>query len=499
MGERTMKTQWIVVPLLLCAFVRAATHYVDQNATNASDNNPGTAALPWKTMTKSATASAGGDSVIVKSGTYNERITFPSGHSGSPGKNTVFKAEPRRTVFMQGFSTDGVNHLRIEGFDVTYNQGGWLGGGIWISSDTVEIVDNYLHDIPGPGIQMNWSGGPWDSIYIGDNHVYHCQYGITVSGADILVENNDVERLFQFDTTGDCDYSRFFGDNITFRHNKFHGTVFSEVGSAHLDCWQTFDNNGEHAANIVWDGNWCSECDEGLMAEASFHHNSHDFTFKNNIFAHSAAWGLCVSDGITGVNVFNNVFYDIKYFGAGFGGSYTSGAVVKNNIFSKCYDHAIIVNNGAAPVSEDYNIFNLSTCSPVASHDKYNVDPHFVDSANGDFHCAPASPAIDAGTVVPVATDFDGRARPVNGVYDMGAFEYSNASIRMAPAARSVSLSRRHLFPNPVAMALLRRAGNIAVFDCRGMRVGTEGIIGQAAYVVENTETGALQKVFVIK
>jgi hypothetical protein len=493
-----MKTGWIVPILLFCSFIWGKTCYVDQNATGNSDNNPGTAAQPWKTIAKAAATVVAGDSVIVKAGTYNERITFSPGHSGSAGKKIVFKADPRRTVFMQGFSTDGANNLRIEGFDITFNQGGWLGGGIWISSDTVEIVDNYLHDIPGPGIQMNWSGGPWVSIYIGGNHVYRCQYGITVSGANILVENNDVERLFQFDTTGDCDYSRFFGDNITFRKNRFHGTIFSEVGSAHLDCWQTFDNNGEHAANIVWDGNWCSECDEGLMAEGIYHHNNHDFTFKNNIFAHSAAWGLCVSDGITTINVFNNVFYDIKYYGVGFGGSYTSGAVVRNNIFSKCYDHAIIVNNGAAPVAEDYNIFNLSTYSPVAAHDKYNVAPQFIDSANDDFHLAATSPAVDAGTAVPMATDFDGNVRPVNGAYDIGAFEYSNASVRRNRAESNDLTLHRLMFPNPVTPTVLRNAGNIAVYDCVGTRIKKDQIRGQAMYLTKNNKTGEIQKVFLI-
>jgi hypothetical protein len=494
-----MKTRWTVWFLLFCSFVWGKTYYVDQNATGAGDNNAGTAAQPWKTIAKAATVAIAGDSVIVKSGTYNERISFSSGHSGSAGKKIVFKADPRRTVFMQGFSTDGANNLRIEGFDVTFNQGGWLGGGIWLSSDTVEIVDNYLHDIPGPGIQMNWSGGPWDSIYIGDNHVHRCQYGITVTGTNILVENNEVDRLFQFDTTGDCDYSRFFGDNITFRGNNFHGTVFSEVGSAHLDCWQTFDNNGEHAANIVWDGNRCSECDEGLMAEALYHHNSHDFIFKNNIFAHSAAWGLCVKD-ITNVKAYNNVFFDIQYHGAGFSGAYATGAEVKNNIFDK--SETSYWSSDSGQVTGDYNIVFRSD-NPAGAHNKIGVDPLFADTANNDFHLTSKSPAIDAGTVVPVATDFDGKARPVNGAYDIGAYEYSNSSIKRDRAESNDPLLRRRLFPNPVSMTLFRQClqndGNLAAYDCMGKRVAGSGIIRQGAFMVKSNKTNTVQRVFVIQ
>jgi hypothetical protein len=498
-----MKTVWIVTVLLFCSLAWTKTYYVDRNDAGASDNNSGIAAQPFKTISKAAAAVLAGDSVVVKAGTYAERISFASGHSGAAGRKIVFTADPRRTVFMQGFQTDGENYLRIEGFDITCPQGGWNGGGIWIASSNLEIVDNYCHDIPGPGIQSSWSGGTWDSVYIGGNHVYHCQYGLTVSGSNFLVENNEVDRLFQYDTTGDCDYSRFFGDNITFRGNKFHGTIFSEVGNAHLDCWQTFDNNGEHAANVVWDGNWCSECDEGLMAEGTYHHSSHDFTFKNNIFAHSAAWGLCVSDGITTINVFNNVFYDIKYFGAGFGGSYTSGAVVKNNIFSKCYDHAIIVNNGAAPVIEDYNLFNESAYSPVAAHDKTNVDPQFVDSANNNFRLKSISPAIDAGTVVPVAADFDGTARPMGGAFDMGAFEFTNASIRQGWAVSASPSACLRLVPNPVAAAVLRRylhdAAGVTAYDCAGRRIDAGRVDRQGTYLLQSGATGAVQRVFVIQ
>jgi hypothetical protein len=498
-----MKSSSIVLILLFCSLTWGNTYYVNQNAAGSADANPGTAAQPWKTISKAATVVIAGDSVIVKSGTYAERVSFASGHSGTVGKKIVFKAEPRRAVFMQGFNTGSANYLRIEGFDITTALGGWNGGGVWISASNLEIVDNYCHDIPGPGIQSNWSGGPWDSVYIGYNHVYHCQYGITVTGTNFLVENNEVDRLFQYDAGGDCDYSRFFGDNITFRYNYFHGTIFSEIGSAHLDCWQTFDNNGEHAANITWDGNWCSECHEGLMAEGIYHHSNHDFTFKNNVFAHSGAWGLCVSDGITNIFVYNNTFYDIKYYGVGFGGSFTSGAVVKNNIFSKCYDRAIIVNNGAAPVTEDYNIFNLATWSPVAAHDKNNVDPQFVDSANNNFRIKQTSPAFDAGTALPVATDYDGNARPYNGVYDIGAFEFSNSAVRGFSGRQDFQVKGRFIVQNPITPALLRNClqnnARLMLYDCTGKRLAADKLDRQEICFVKDKEAGRIQKIAVIR
>ena len=77
----------------------------------------------------------------------------------------------------------------------------------------------------------------------------------------------------------------------------------------------------------------------------------------------------------------------------------------------------------------DYNIVYKSD-SPAGAHNKIGVDPLFKDTAAGDFHLKAGSPAIDAGTVVPVATDFDGNVRPINGAFDIGAFEFSNAAVK---------------------------------------------------------------------
>jgi hypothetical protein len=82
-------------------------------------------------------------------------------------------------------------------------------------------------------------------------------------------------------------------------------------------------------------------------------------------------------------------------------------------------------------------LYGFSTPYSGTSADATEVDrnPQFVDSANGNFHLAVGSPAInsglDVGSLVP--SDLDGNARPSFNGYEMGAYEYmsANGSLRV--------------------------------------------------------------------
>ncbi len=412
------------------------TYYVDKSHPQANDTNPGTESLPWKTIQKAANSVRAGDTVIVKAGTYNERITFNSGIRGAPGQVITFKSQPRRSATMWGFYTQFAHYLRIEGFNITTDASltGWTEqNGVFISSDHVQVVDNYLYNLRSTAISGTSVGA-----LVSGNRIYHSQAGIAVSGSGWLVEGNEVERLFDLGG-GDSDYARFFGDDHVFRRNFFHGTVFSEIGSAHVDCFQTFDNNGEYAHRILFDGNVCYDFHQGLMGEAAYYHNISDLTFRNNIFAHGGAWGLCVMQ-IKNVVAVHNVFADIQYHGMGFRDG--ASGVVRNNIFYNAGSNYWASDGGTVTGSHNL-LFETGGTIPAGDFpdDLVNLDPKFVSAAGDDYHLLAGSPAIDAGMDVGVLVDRDGAPRPQGKRADIGAYEFTPALVLGGAANdRSISL-----------------------------------------------------------
>jgi hypothetical protein len=78
----------------------AATYHVAQDHPAASDENPGTADAPWKTVSKAAQTLEAGDRVIVHEGVYREWAEPKN--SGRPGARIVYEGAEGENVTMTG-------------------------------------------------------------------------------------------------------------------------------------------------------------------------------------------------------------------------------------------------------------------------------------------------------------------------------------------------------------------------------------------------------------
>ncbi|MFZ6028738.1 MAG: hypothetical protein ACOYYS_13565 [Chloroflexota bacterium] len=393
---------------------QASAYYVDRNHPAASDSNPGSEALPWLTIQHAAENVAPGDTVYIKSGAYDERVIVDQ--DGAAGQKIAFQAVPRRSVLVtHGFNVSA-DFIRIEGFEITHDAGGWLNGGIWMGGNGVELVDNYIHDVPGAGITVSWAGeGEWEHVYIAGNYIYGCNKGISgTSGRNWLVENNEIERLIRPAGGGeDADYMRFFGSGHVIRGNYFHGTRPEDTGTSHVDCFQTYDNNASEAHDILFEHNLClGFVHQVFMMEGSG--SSHtNITIRYNVFQGFTAWGVC-ADNIQNLQVYNNTWVglgteepNVTIHGVGFRNG-TSGAV-KNNIFTQIT--APYWRDTASSYTNGYNL--TFACrdepSPSALSDLLDTDPLFENPAdilgpdglawtNDDgLRLQAGSPAIDGG------------------------------------------------------------------------------------------------------
>ncbi|MFW5759932.1 MAG: PKD domain-containing protein [Cyclobacteriaceae bacterium] len=136
--------------------------------------------------------------------------------------------------------------------------------------------------------------------------------------------------------------------------------------------------------------------------------------------------GVGFSIGQNTMTVNNNTFYNndisLELWPKGPGGE------VKNNlIYILDPDQQILYASAGVDVSN--NMANMHSNKPSAHEDLYATiftDPKLVDAANGNFYLQPSSPAIDAGTNVDISKDIYGTPVPVNGVPDIGAYEYTD-------------------------------------------------------------------------
>jgi len=99
---------WVAAPAMLAMLIaaphlaRAREYTVARQHAESGDENPGTAGKPLKTISKAASVVQPGDTILVKGGTYRERVTFKT--SGKPEQRITLKAAPGERVVINGAS-----------------------------------------------------------------------------------------------------------------------------------------------------------------------------------------------------------------------------------------------------------------------------------------------------------------------------------------------------------------------------------------------------------
>jgi len=420
------------------------TYYV---ASTGSDSNPGSEALPWRTIQKAANTLVAGDTVYLKAGTYHERV-IPQNPGNATGAIT-YAAYPGAAVTIDGggiilpndqaglFEVSNKSHIRISGLRVINAGPNADNAGILINNSSYITVErNSTYNTTSSGI------GVWGSHHVvidGNTVELACTGGyqecITVASTDTFeIKNNEVNQCQK--------------ESIDAKDGASNGKVYlnhvrnGQAVGIYVDAWDKHTFNIEVFQNVVHDisadGFDVASETGGLLENVSLY---------NNIAYHNRYVGVVISVNgpggaqgqrpMNGVYVINNTLYDNGWQTWGGGilveNPHAQNVVIRNNIAGQnLYFQMAVDPSVTQTVTIDHNLIDGYRGTEGETYGSAYVtgNPSFVYAAGADFHLQGSSPAVDAGSASGApSNDFDGTLRPQDGDddgaanYDIGAYE----------------------------------------------------------------------------
>lgn len=411
------------------------------------DANPGTLTQPWKTIQHAADTLLAGETVVIRAGTYHERV-IPQ-HSGRDAHLITFAAYPGESVTLDGtgltvpadegliFIT-GQHYLTVSGLHIINSA---YAGILVDNAGHITLAGNHTDNTASSGI------GVWGSqaILIDGNDVERAcsngmQESLTVAGTDTFtVSHNRVRNAAGYDKEG-IDIKDGSSNGLVYR-NEIYQTA--AVG-LYIDAWDKRTFNIDVYQNVIHDVS-----SDGISLASEQGGQLEHIRIYNNLVYHNqfvGIWlsGCCegvASHPISDVQIINNTLVDNGWEPWGGGIAFDVNpaiqqVVVRNNLLSQNRSFQIAVD-AAVPtptLAIDHNLIDGYRGGEGEVYGDAPVmgDPLLANIAAADFHLRPGSPAIDHGSAVDAPpADFDGALRPQDGdhdqsaAFDIGAYEFA--------------------------------------------------------------------------
>lgn len=176
--------------------VAAQVKYVAKTGNDTTGD--GTFALPWLTIQKAMNVANAGDTILVRAGTYTEKLVMA--RSGSAGSKIVFRPYKGEIVNLSGtglsytqyephITFNAVHHIRFQGFNINVNAASWNTIYLNAGCHHIEIVGNDIAgSTEGAGIfsePANGGSAPASKFLFAGNHIHgNGNGGITLYQGD---------------------------------------------------------------------------------------------------------------------------------------------------------------------------------------------------------------------------------------------------------------------------------------------------------------------------
>lgn len=436
----------------------AVTYYVDY--ASGSDSSVGTSpSSPWKRAPgdSSATGNAAtatpapGDTICFKggvtyssgaritlksSGTATSKISYDGNCSGfGNGTKAIFTSNSNFYIRSRDYIT--IRNMEFKGFT---NPVIWHDYSYYPDDAIGILVDsNYIHDgsIPQTGAVEFWN---FQDVTLSNNTFYNVNYNPSAGGRGPTYFQcrfsgsscvGDSKRLTitknTFSYNGNTPVFCFGQSNLTISYNTIKGPNRDQHSQMITHYYPNEGGDAEIFGNYI-DAERAGISFEGIHpTKTGVNIYNNIINSRNNVGWNITSWG----PGATGtVRIINNTLlgttgnesvgfgsdtYDMFIFRNNIAHGLPSPSTKSKLISNNCYTHT----GSGSETGAVYNT-NLSAIFRSTAFDSPD-----------DYDLLSSSPCKDRGvdaSVYKVSIDFAERVRPVNGAYDMGAYEYGGAS-----------------------------------------------------------------------
>ncbi len=367
------------------------TFYVDNVL--GSDNNPGTQALPWATLSKAGAVPSAGDSVVIVKNTgvpYREEFT-PS-KSGTSGSRVTFRGADASTKpeiwgsanISSGWSVYGGGGANTYQYATTTS--------IQILAVGPSITSLTKKTLGSAAATLN--PGEW---FWGSNVLYYRL------GAGEVMGSIHIEASVRDYGIGNWGASYVTYQNLIIRYTNAIGVYFDSIG--------------ETAQGI-----------EVYDSVQGFNLDGSSQTLRYSMAARNTTDGISLNYPADS-NTYNSLAYGNGTNGITYSAYTGLTMTLKNNISLGNTDYSFAVGwmFGAPTFTASHNLWDIAgdadwnTRKGTANQEL--VDPLLVSTSTSNFALTPLSPAIDTGVAISgLTTDILGN--PIYGTPDIGPYEY---------------------------------------------------------------------------